>query len=598
MTLTPRDYQLEARDAVLEQWNTGHRSTLIVMATGTGKTMVAGMLLPYLPTNGRALVLTPRVNIMRQFAKHCAPHCKVLHEHGQFRAAFRAGNFSMDGTVVLSTYPTMYSRAIKRQRPWLDPKNYDFLILDEIHRARAKSWEQGVQHFLEGNPDIRCLGMTATPQRGDKRSVANLCPTLAYEYPAQRYRRCDKSAIDDGWLAPLDGEIVRSAELKLNDLKGWDFSDQKVDVRMHNPETLLKIAEIACSKCEDKKTIIFVPGINTAKAVCELINGNLVEVEGVTTKVASAKPGSACCITSKTPKAMRMAYEDAFRAYQQGDPSSGYQFLVSVNIFTEGADFPDVQIGVNANPTKQPQVYTQRVGRLLRPWPVDGQTVVDGLESPEERRAAIAGSPKPVAYLIDLTGNAGQNRLCTTIDFMRPDLAEDIRDRAVKLMEDRPDFKAREAIEAATEQVKIERAEARERAAARAAEVRVQSVALSQFRGQGVVEYRSHNSQRAPSLAMCQFLERRKVPNPEELTFKSAKAMIDQIKDREACQPPTPGHLWALHKQGLGSQNLDILTLADAKRILGMIYGSKVAPIVAYRAVTKDKEPVEQGVPF
>ena len=650
MTITPRPYQVEARDAILGEWESGKRCVLLPMATGLGKTVIAAMLLPYLPVNGRAMILTPRVNIMRQFLRSCAPHCKVIYEHGPYRARFSDRVFSSDGTAVLSTFATVYSRAIRKRAPWLDPMQYDFLIIDECHHMRAKTWERACRHFLDGNPKIKALAMTATPKRGDNKSMGALCDSVVCEYYAEPFTDIHgvkhAGAIADGWLVPLDGVVVRSAELQLSDLRGRDFSNRELDHRMHKPETLLKIAETCCLKCDDLKTLVFVPGIHTAEAVCGLINGETIELNGKTTNIANARPGSACCITNKTHAGKRLAYEQEFRNYRQGDPDSGFQFLVNVNVYAEGADFPDAQALVNAILTKLWENWVQRIGRILRVWPINGSTVIEGLTTAEERRAAIAASPKPFARLIDLTGDSGRHGLSiTSIDYLAPDIEPEVRDRALQYMEQR-EYHAREAIKAATEDVRRERVEARTRAAQQTATVRLNCTPIHDIHQTDIV-YRNFHTQKRPTRAMIDYLETLGVHRARELTIKSAHKLLDKLNgivtptkeqaqwlrtndidpkmlntkrqeairnwaatQRKAGIVPTPeetraalhnifgrGYRWVLGQKGL--RHLDSLTPGELRAILRRINRDKMTPIAARNAVMeKEAENAKAEVLF
>lgn len=645
MIITPRPYQEEARDAILHEWESGKRCVLLPWATGLGKTIVAAMLLPYLPPNGRCMILTPRVNIMRQFLSSCAAHCRVIHEHGPYRARFRDGEFNSDGTVVLSTYQTMYSRAVRNRAAWLNPEDYDFLILDECHHIRAKTWEMACRHFLDGNPKIKALAMTATPKRGDKKSLGTLCDSVVCEYYAEPFTDIHgvqhPGAIADGWLVGFDGEVVRSSELQLSDMRGADFSSRELDHRMHNPETLLKIAEICCQKCNDLKTLVFVPGINTAEAVCGLLNGQTIDLDGRTTDVAGARPGSACCVTSKTPAGRRLAFEQEFRNYTQGDPDSGFQFMVNVDVFTEGADFADLQAIVNAIITRLWERYVQRIGRGLRVWSVNGVTVIEGLDTAEERRAAIAASPKPHLRIIDLTGDSGRHRLVTSIDYLAPDIEPEIHDRAMQYMEKR-EYHAREAIEAATEDVRQERNEARARDAQQTATVRLECTPIHD--AQADIVYRTWHAQKKPSQPMIDYLKRLGVERADELTIKSAGKLLDRLSgvvkptkeqarwlrandidpnmltekrqeaiqawattQREASIEPTAeetraalhdifgrGYRWVLGKKGLHNLTGTPIELRD---ILRRINRDNMEPMAARNAVM-EPVPQEEVLPF
>jgi type I site-specific restriction endonuclease len=73
-----------------------------------------------------------------------------------------------------------------------------------------------------------------------------------------------------------------------------------------------------------------------------------------------------------------------------------------------------VEVIIMGRPTKSRSLYAQMVGRATRPLP----GVVDGPETAEDRRAAIAASPKASCLVVDFVGNAGRHKLMTSADIL------------------------------------------------------------------------------------------------------------------------------------------------------------------------------------
>lgn len=104
------------------------------------------------------------------------------------------------------------------------------------------------------------------------------------------------------------------------------------------------------------------------------------------------------------------------------------QVMINCACLTEGYDNPGVEVVIQAKPTKSRALYSQQVGRATRPLP----GVVDGLESGEERKAAIAASAKPSCLIVDFCGNSGKHKLITSADILGGNVSDAAIERAVE----------------------------------------------------------------------------------------------------------------------------------------------------------------------
>src|SRR4030095_8812904 len=146
-----RPYQIEAVRRVLESFSQGHRKSLLVMATGTGKTRVAMALIDVLMRCNwvkRVLFLADRNELLKQarnnFKEHL-PHAPWVR--------ISQSNCPPDKRVYLSTYPAMHNLY-----PTISPGFFDMVIADESHRSIYKRYKEILDHF-----DAYQLGLTATP---------------------------------------------------------------------------------------------------------------------------------------------------------------------------------------------------------------------------------------------------------------------------------------------------------------------------------------------------------------------------------------------------------------------------------------------------
>jgi superfamily II DNA or RNA helicase len=93
------------------------------------------------------------------------------------------------------------------------------------------------------------------------------------------------------------------------------------------------------------------------------------------------------------------------------------QGLVNCGVATEGFDCPAVAVVAIARPTKSTSLYMQMIGRGTRPLP----GVVDGPDTAEARREAIAASAKTVCTVLDFVGNSGNHKLISVADVLAGD---------------------------------------------------------------------------------------------------------------------------------------------------------------------------------
>ena len=167
-----RPYQIQAQNSILQTWNTGIGKTLLVLPTGTGKTIVfANVIAERVRQGDRVLVLAHREELLNQAAD------KLERAVGLGCALEKAQSSCLDSwyNVVVGSVQTLQSQ--KRLDRF--PRDYfDTIIVDEAHHAISASYRRVIDHFA----DARLLGVTATADRGDKRNLGELFETIAYEY--------------------------------------------------------------------------------------------------------------------------------------------------------------------------------------------------------------------------------------------------------------------------------------------------------------------------------------------------------------------------------------------------------------------------------
>ena len=378
-----RPYQEECVQAVFDSFF-NNQSCLVVMATGLGKTVTAAEILRR--RGGRSVWVAHRSELIEQAEQTIGKLTGVI---PQVEMAERKAQFMLGGNgCVIGSVQTLNAK--KNGTPRLNrfnPTFYNTLITDEAHHAVAKSWSNVATHFCE-NPNLRHLGMTATPDRGDESSLGQIYKECAYRYDIQ-------DGVKDGWLVPIliQRIYLDSIDLSIIGKIAGDFNQGELASTMERDKVIHGVAEALLSEAGDKRTLVFTSSVIHAHGLSDILN--------------QSKPGMAAAIDGKTPKDKRKFILDEYRA-------GNIQYLCNVGIATEGFDVPNIDCVAIARPTMSRALYAQMVGRGTRPL----AGVVDGFSFSEQRLESISSSLKPSCLILDFVGNSGKHKLVSAADVL------------------------------------------------------------------------------------------------------------------------------------------------------------------------------------
>ena len=322
-----RPYQEEARRAVEDQWLAGTRRTLLVLPTGTGKTIVFAKITEDMVRKGKhVLILAHRGELLDQAAD------KIKKATGLGCSVEKA-----EETCIGQWFHVTVGSVQSLQRPKrlekFTPDYFDTIIIDEAHHAISPGYQTVLQHFDRAN----VLGVTATPDRGDMRNLGEFFETLAYEYTLPK-------AIKEGYLSPIKALTVPlKLDLSQVSVQAGDFKVGEIDTALD--PYLYQIADEMRTYCMDRKTVVFLPLIKTSQKFMRILNEHgfrAAEVNGNSED-----------------------REQVLRDFDEGK----YNVLCNSMLLTEGWDCPSVDCVIVLRPTKVRSLYSQMVGRGTRLYP-------------------------------------------------------------------------------------------------------------------------------------------------------------------------------------------------------------------------------------
>lgn len=360
-----RPYQTEAIACTTSAFKSYNR-VLLVMATGTGKTVVFVRIGQLMRPYGRILVVAHREELLLQAARKFSAITGM--KTGIEQGAKRVNRRVLPDVVCASV------QSIANRLEEFDREAFSLIINDEAHHSVAHTYQAVHAHF----DAARVLGVTATPDRMDGRTLGAL-----YEHCAFRYDL--PTAIRDGWLVPLHGLQISIDGLNFEQVRtaAGDLNERDLDNVLNVESILHAMAKAILTHAGDRKTIVFCVTVGHAEHLAAVLNEYL--------------PGKAISIDGAMGKRKRA---EILAAYASGET----QFLCNCALLTEGVDIPDISCVVMARPTLSRGLYSQALGRGTR-----------------------RAEGKDDALVIDFAGNSGRHQLIAPIDIVAPEIDDRLK---------------------------------------------------------------------------------------------------------------------------------------------------------------------------
>ena len=394
-----RPYQEHARSAIHREWKAVDK-TLLVLPTGTGKTIVfANIAKDVVSDGGRVLILAHRGELLQQAAD------KLMAATGLGCAVEKAEEESHDSmyrVTVGSVQTLMRPQRLAR----FSQDHFTHVIIDEAHHVLASSYQNAAGYWA----GAKILGVTATPDRNDRKNLGAYFDTLAYEYTLLE-------AIRDGYLSKIRAlSIPLQIDLTKVRQQAGDFSASDLEDAL--TPYLGQIATEMLEHCKDRKTLVFTPLIATAKKFAALLGEMGLDADWV----SGEDPNRA----------------EKLKTYAQKGKGG---VLVNSMLLTEGYDDPATDCIVCLRPTKSRPLYAQIVGRGTRISPgKENLLLLDFLWMTDKHELCrpahlISSSSDEAAIITEMTQKAGGSGQDIDEDALNLARIENIRKTEEKLAE-------------------------------------------------------------------------------------------------------------------------------------------------------------------
>ena len=383
------DYQREMSERIEKAFES-HQSVMVQMPTGTGKTILLAEVVKSEKLKGKnpdgekseklkgknpcVWIVVHRRELVEQIKETLAK---------QLDSSLFTFHFSLHLDFSLFTFHSSLIKVFSIQ--WLSKHYHELeekpslIIIDEAHHAVAKTYKE----VMDAYPEAKKLGLTATPCRLTKRGFTDLFDVLLQSWSVKKF-------IADGWLSLYDYMSIRedSEDWRLvNSLKkrgaDGDFSLREMSEKLNVQPSIERLCDTVMRYAANKKGITYAIDIAHAERIAQYYREHGL---------------NAVAISSKTPPEERKQIIERFKntncheierdsntnchelssncrqfktqnscsGKRLYEPSAKLKILITVDLFGEGFDCPDVEFIQLARPTLSLAKYLQQVGRGMR----------------------------------------------------------------------------------------------------------------------------------------------------------------------------------------------------------------------------------------
>ena len=324
-----RPYQQAALEAVREAYRQRQRRVLVVMPTGTGKTVLFAEIARL--AKGPVLVLAHRQELVVQARDKIAAWCDdvVAIEMAQQREFTRPS--ATRPKITVASIQTLQRRLHEIPRD-----AFRIVVIDEAHHSTADSFRAVIEHF-----DAHLLGVTATPERSDGARLGDVFSRVAFDYDML-------TATEDGWLAPIRSFLVKTqADFRGIRKIAGELATRDVEDVLTKELHLAEMAKPILRERGQRPGIVFAASVAHSQALAKVLRD------------LSGDPSHAFSLDGTHSLEERARVIADFRRGR-------HKILVNCALFTEGFDVPEIALVAIARPVLSRAFYAQMVGRGTR----------------------------------------------------------------------------------------------------------------------------------------------------------------------------------------------------------------------------------------
>lgn len=327
VTVTLRPYQQKGivdTMAVLKDKN----SVLFTMPTGSGKTVYLGHILNMCDRKGyRTLMMAHREELILQTRDRFLTQYGI--ETGVIKSGIKPAYFMQHQVGSVQTIIGKFDFVGK----------FDVLFIDECHHIKAKTYVDIVKELRRTNPELKVIGVTATPYRLSGEGFTDIFDEIVLGPTVQELE-------DDGSLMPAKILVKPIKGLSKLKMTGGDYNEKQLSEFMSDDIRLFSLVDTYIEKCDGKQMLVYATSIAHSKALLEAFRHRGIACEHI--------DGSS---------AMKNSRKGIIESFENKD----IQVLCNVDIISEGNDLKGVEVIGDACPTKSLSRFLQRAGRGSRP---------------------------------------------------------------------------------------------------------------------------------------------------------------------------------------------------------------------------------------
>jgi ATP-dependent helicase IRC3 len=329
--LTPRPYQYEAVAALLAATARGVQRPLLVLPTGTGKTIVFALLVQR--RGGRSLILAHRDELIQQ----AVDKLRLVDPTLALGIVQAARDEHTAPTVVASVQTLSRRTRLARLVP-----DFQTIVIDEAHHAPAPTYRRILDYcraWRANGPLV--VGVTATPERGDRHSLREVFDRIVYQKTLLEMMQA-------GYLVDLRAlQVLLQADFDALRTPHGDFVEAELERLLLAANAPAQVLAAFQAHAADRKALLFTPTVALASAMAETFRTAGIPAEA---------------LDGTTPLATR-------RAILQRLHSGVTRVVANCAVLTEGFDEPSVDCIIVARPTQSALLYQQMLGRGTRTYP-------------------------------------------------------------------------------------------------------------------------------------------------------------------------------------------------------------------------------------